>query len=103
MLMVAPLAPHIAEELWARLGHPDTLTYEDFPTADESLLVQDTVEIPVQIKGKVRSHVLVPAGADEAEHERIAREDARIAELLAGATVRKVIVVPGRLVNFVVG
>jgi leucyl-tRNA synthetase len=101
VLMVAPLAPHIAEELWARLGHPDTLTYEDFPVADEARLVQETVEIPVQIKGKVRSHVQVPAGADEAEHERIAREDARVAQLLDGATVRKVIVVPGRLVNFV--
>jgi leucyl-tRNA synthetase len=102
VLMLAPLAPHIAEELWSRLGHPDTLTYEDFPVADESLLVQATIEIPVQINGKVRSHVEVPAGADEAEHERITRADSRIAELLDGATVRKVIVVPGRLVNFVV-
>ncbi len=73
VLMVAPLAPHLAEELWARLGHPDTITYEDFPVADEAWLVQETVEIPVQIKGKVRSHVEVPAGAGEAEHERIAR------------------------------
>ncbi len=102
VLMVAPLAPHIAEELWARLGHPDTLTYEAFPTADPSWLVDDVVEVPVQVNGKVRTRVEVAAGADEAEHERVARADARIAELLAGATVHKVIVVPGRLVNFVI-
>jgi leucyl-tRNA synthetase len=102
VLMVAPLAPHLAEELWARLGHPDTITYEDFPVADEAWLVQDTVEVPVQVNGKVRARIEVPAGADDAEHERLSREDTRITELLAGATVRKVIVVPGRLVNFVV-
>jgi leucyl-tRNA synthetase len=102
VLMVAPLAPHIAEELWSRLGHEDTLTYEAFPTADPRWLVEDTVEVPVQINGKVRSRIEVPAGTDEAEHERIARADPRVAELLEGATVRKVIIVPGRLINFVV-
>ena len=101
VLMVAPLAPHIAEELWARLGHVETLTYEEFPTADAVWLVEATVEVPVQINGKVRARVQVPAGADEAEHERIARADPKIAELLEGAAVRKVVVVPGRLVNFV--
>jgi leucyl-tRNA synthetase len=103
VLMVAPLAPHIAEELWARLGHADTLTYEAFPDPDPAWLVQDTVEIPVQVNGKVRERIQVPAGASEGEHEQSARANPRIAELLAGATVRKVIVVPGRLVNFVVG
>jgi leucyl-tRNA synthetase len=103
VLMVAPLAPHIAEELWARLGHADTLTYETFPTADPTMLVEDTVEIPVQINGKVRSRVTVPVGVDEREHERIARADPRIAALLDDVTVRKVIVVPGRLINFVLG
>ena len=102
VLMVAPLAPHIAEELWARLGHSDTLTYETFPTADPVWLVDDMVEVPVQINGKVRARVNVAAGGDQAEHERIARADPKIAELLEGATVRKVIVVPGRLVNFVI-
>jgi leucyl-tRNA synthetase len=102
VLMVAPLAPHIAEELWARLGHADTLTYESFPIADAAWLVDDTVEIPVMVNGKLRTKVAVPAGADTAEHERIARADPRIAEILAGAEVRKVIVVPGRTVNFVV-
>jgi leucyl-tRNA synthetase len=101
VLMVAPLAPHIAEELWARLGHDDTLAYEPFPSADESWLVHDTVEVPVQVNGKVRARVIVPAGADEAAHEAAARADAHIAGLLTGATVRKVVVVPGRTVNFV--
>jgi leucyl-tRNA synthetase len=100
--MVAPLAPHISEELWARLGHADTLVYEQFPTADPALLVEDTIEVPVQVNGKVRSRIEVPAGADDAEHERLARAEPRIAELLDGKAIRKAIVVPGRLVNFVV-
>jgi leucyl-tRNA synthetase len=61
VLMVAPLAPHIAEELWARLGHADTLTYEPFPAADPAWLVDDTVEVPVQVNGKVRTRITVPA------------------------------------------
>jgi leucyl-tRNA synthetase len=100
-LMVAPLAPHIAEELWARLGHPDTLTYESFPTADPQLLVEDRVEVPVQINGKVRARIEVPVGADAGAHEAAARAEPRIAELLAGATVRDLKVVPGKIVNFV--
>jgi leucyl-tRNA synthetase len=102
VLMVAPLAPHIAEELWERIGHSETLAYEDFPEADPELLKDHAVEVPVQIGGKVRSRITVPVGADDATHERLARQDARIAELLDGATVRKTIVVPGRLINFVV-
>jgi len=102
VLMSAPLVPHIAEELWARLGHTETLTYEEFPAADPALLVEDTIEVPVQVNGKVRSRIMVPAGADEAEHERLARADPKIAEQLEGKTVRKVVIVPGRLVNFVV-
>ena len=62
--MVAPLAPHVAEELWARLGHDGTLAYEPFPVADPALLVDDTVEYPVQVNGKVRGHVTVAADAD---------------------------------------
>jgi leucyl-tRNA synthetase len=101
VLMVAPLAPHIAEELWARLGHSDTLTYEAFPTADEKWLVDESVEVPVQINGKVRARIVVANGADAAAHEAAARADAKIAEQLAGKTVREVKVVPGRIINFV--
>jgi leucyl-tRNA synthetase len=100
--MLAPLAPHIAEELWARLGHADTLTYETFPNADPGWLVEETVEVPVQVNGKVRERIKVPIGATEAEHEQLARANPRIAALLEGKTVQKVIVVRGRLVNFVV-
>jgi leucyl-tRNA synthetase len=102
VLMSAPLVPHIAEELWARLGHPDTLTYETFPNADPGWLVEETIEVPVQVNGKVRERIKVPAGASEDEHEQLARANPRIAALLEGKTVHKVIVVPGRLVNFVV-
>jgi leucyl-tRNA synthetase len=101
VLMVAPLAPHIAEELWQRLGHDRTLAYDNFPSADPQYLTVDAVEVPVQVGGKVRSRVMVPVGADNATHESMARGDEKVAALLAGATVKKVVVVPGRLVNFV--
>jgi leucyl-tRNA synthetase len=100
-LMVAPLAPHIAEELWSKLGHAGSLAYETFPEADASLLVHDTIEVPVQVMGKVRGRVIVPADATEAELEAAALGDERIATLLGGKTVRRVVVVPGRLVNIV--
>jgi leucyl-tRNA synthetase len=103
VLLLAPLAPHIAEELWSRLGHPDSLAAEPFPEADPALLVDETIEIPVQVNGKVRARVDVPAGADAAAVEAAARADARVAALLEGVTVHKVVTVPGRLVNFVVG
>jgi leucyl-tRNA synthetase len=100
-LMLAPLAPHMAEEVWARLGHPESLAYEPFPEPDPAYLVVEEVEIVVQIDGKVRARVKVPAGAGEADHEVAARADERIAELLEGVAVRNVVIVPGRLVNFV--
>ncbi|MCA9155641.1 MAG: leucine--tRNA ligase, partial [Planctomycetales bacterium] len=101
VLMLAPMAPHIAEELWSQLGHGDTLTYEPWPQFDESLARDETVEIPVQIKGKVRGKVLVPADASQADILSAAKSDDRIAELLADQQIVKEIVVPGRLVNFV--
>jgi leucyl-tRNA synthetase len=102
VLMVSPLAPHVAEELWSRLGHTDTITYEPFPVADPQCLVEDLVEVPVQVNGKVRARILIAAGADAAAHEAAARAEPRIAELLEGATVRSVKVVPGKIVNFVI-
>src|SRR5690349_20921506 len=102
VLMLAPLTPHVAEELWSRLGEAGTLAFTDFPEPDPGQLVDDTVEVPVQINGKVRGKVTVPSGASEADHEAAARADVKVAELLAGATVRKVVVVPGRMINFVV-
>jgi leucyl-tRNA synthetase len=102
-LMVAPLAPHVGEELWERLGHSGSLVFEAFPEADPALLVDAEVEIAVQVNTKVRARILVPTGADEATLEAAARADAKVAAELAGRSVRKVVVVPGRLVNFVVG
>jgi leucyl-tRNA synthetase len=101
VLMLAPLAPHVGEELWARLGHRDSLTYEAFPAADPALLVADTIEYPIQVNGKVRSRITVSADADETAVRAIALEDPKVKDLLGGAEPRKVIVVPGRMVNVV--
>jgi leucyl-tRNA synthetase len=100
-LMVAPLAPHIAEELWHRLGHSDSVVYAPFPEADAALLVEDTVEIPVQVKGKVRAHVTVAADADPAAIEALALADPSVAKAIGDAPVKRVVVVPGRMVNVV--
>jgi leucyl-tRNA synthetase len=102
VLMLAPLAPHIAEELWSRLGHATSLAWEPFPACEPRLLVDETVEIPVQVNGKVRAIVAVPSGSDRAVLERVARADPKVAVHLVDRTVRKVIVVTGRLVSFVV-
>ena len=102
VLMIAPLAPHIAEELWSRLGHESSLAWEPFPVADSALLVDDTVEVPVQVNGKVRAVVRMPAGLDGDALADAARADERVVAALADREVRRVITVPGRLVNFVV-
>ncbi|MGH3517668.1 MAG: leucine--tRNA ligase [Haloechinothrix sp.] len=102
VLMLAPLCPHIAEELWSRLGHPDALAHGPFPEADERYLVDDTVEYPIQVNGKVRSRVTVPADADADAVQAAALAEEKVVALLDGAEPRKVIVVPGRLVNVVV-
>ncbi len=102
VLMLAPLAPHIAEELWARLGHSESLAWADFPVADEALLVDDTIEVPVQVNGKLRSKIVVPADSDAAALEAAARADERVIAVLDGRETRRVVAVPGRLVNFVV-
>ncbi|MEV4216230.1 leucine--tRNA ligase [Micromonospora sp. NPDC049662] len=99
VLMVAPFAPHLAEELWRKLGHDTSLTYADFPVADPALLVADTVTYPVQVNGKVRGRVEVPADAAD-ETVRAAALEA-VAATLAGREPRKVIVVKGRMVSVV--
>ena len=101
--MVAPLAPHIAEELWARLGHTDTLTYEPFPVADPAWLVDDTVEVPVQVNGKVRTGSPCRPAPTPPRTSRWRGPTHGSPALLDGKEVRKVIVVPGRTVNFVLG
>ncbi len=101
VLMVAPLAAHLAEELWAKLGHADSVAYQPFPTADPALLVAETVEYPVQVNGKVRGHITVAADTEPSGVEAAALADDKVIASLAGATPKKVIVVPGRMVNIV--
>ena len=100
--MLAPLCPHVACELWERLGRTDDLTYAPFPVADPAWVASDTVEVPVQVNGKVRSRVVAPTGATDDALRDLALADERVRAALQGAAPRKVIVVPGRLVNLVV-
>jgi leucyl-tRNA synthetase len=102
VLLSAPLAPHMAEELWLRLGHTTSLAHGPFPQSDPTYLVDDTVEYPVQVNGKVRGRVVVAADADQETLKAAALADEKVQAFLAGATPRKVIVVAGRLVNLVV-
>lgn len=101
VLMLAPLAPHMTEELWERLGHTGSLAHGPFPVADPALLTAETVEYPIQVNGKVRSRIQVDPEADQAAIEAAALADEKIAALLGGKAPRKLIVVPGRLVNIV--
>lgn len=97
--MIAPVAPHIGEELWSKLGYNETITYASWPTFDESKLVEDEVEIVVQVMGKVRAKLTMSKDASKEEMEQLALE--AIQDQIEGKTVRKVIVVPGKLVNIV--
>jgi len=99
--LLSPVCPHIGEELWQRLGHTDTIAYEPWPAYDEAKLVEDVVEIVVQINGKVRAKLNVPADLSKEALEERALADEKIKEQLSGKTVRKVIAVPGKLVNIV--
>ena len=100
--LLAPLAPHLGEELWQRLGHTASLAHGPFPVADPAYLIEDVVEYPVQVNGKVRGRITVPADADADVMEAAALADEKVQAFLAGATPKKVIVVAGRLVNLVV-
>jgi leucyl-tRNA synthetase len=99
VLMISPFAPHVAEELWQKLGHHGSLAHADFPAADSAYLVHETVTYPVQVNGKVRGRVDVPADAPEEAVRSAAL--AEVADHLGGREPRKVIVVPGRMVSVV--
>jgi len=101
VLMIAPLCPHIAEELWSKLGHTDSLTNTPFPVADPALLVSENTELPVQVNGKFRSRIVVPTDATDDQVRAAALADDKVIAALAGATPKKIIVVPGRTVNIV--
>ncbi|MGN7478007.1 leucine--tRNA ligase [Solibacillus silvestris] len=100
--LLSPIAPHIAEELWAILGHEDTITYAKWPTFDESKLVDDEIEIVVQVLGKVRAKVNVAKDISKEELEKVALADSKVQEFIEGKSVVKVIVIPGKLVNIVI-
>jgi len=94
--------PHLAEELWARLGHEQSSTFVPFPIADADLLVEDSIECPIQVNGKVRSRITVASSADDETIRAAALADPRIQEFLAGAVPSKIIVVRGRAINIVI-
>ncbi|MBI5975677.1 leucine--tRNA ligase [Staphylococcus canis] len=99
--MLSPIAPHIGEELWSILGHEGTITYQPWPSYDESLLVDDVVEIVVQVNGKVRAKLEVPKDASKEEMESLAKSNENVQNALEGKEIKKVIVVPQKLVNIV--
>ena len=99
--LISPIAPHIAEELWEKLGSSGTIAYEGWPAYDEAKLKDDEVEIVIQINGKVKHKLLVPVNTNKDALEQIAMDDDKIKEQIDGKTIRKVIAVPGKLVNIV--
>ncbi|MEK8074091.1 leucine--tRNA ligase [Rhodococcoides navarretei] len=101
ILMLAPLAPHLSEELWSKLGHEKSLAHGPFPRVEKKWLVADTVDYPIQVNGKVRSRITVSADATKDDVEKTALEDEKIVALLDGKAPTKIIVIPGRMVNIV--
>ena len=101
VLLLSPFAPHLGEELWSMLGHKETLAYEPWPTWDEALLKVDEIEILVQVLGKPKARLMMPVGIAQDEAEKLALANGDVQKAIAGKTVRKVIFVPGRLLNIV--
>jgi len=102
-LLLAPIVPHCTEAMWAALGHDNALAVAPWPVVDPTALARDEVEVVVQVNGKKRANILLPVDAPETLARERAMADEQVARFLEGQTVRKVIVVPGRLVNIVVG
>ena len=101
LTLLSPITPHVCEELWQRLGHGSALSGELLPAWDESATVQDMLTVALQVNGKLRGTVQIPAAADKAAMEQAALADASVQRHIDGLTVRKVVVVPGKLVNIV--
>ena len=101
LTLLSPIIPHVCEELWNRLGHDASLSDEPWPQWDKEATAQDTVTVALQVNGKLRGTVDIPAGADKAAMEEAALADSSVQRHTAGLTVRKVVVVPGKLVNIV--
>ena len=102
VLLLAPIVPHICHALWARLGHDESLLAACWPEVDSAALAQDMVEIVVQVNGKLRGRIMISVDADEEEVRKLALADENVQRFMADKVVRKVIVVPGRLVSVVV-
>jgi len=103
VLLLSPFAPHLSEELWARLGHDESLAYVDWPDYEEALLRREVVEMPVQVDGTVRATIEIDADAEEDEVLAAAREAENVARHLDGKDIQREIYVPGQIVNFVTG
>lgn len=103
IIMINPMIPHVAEELWSMLGHEAILADTRWPVAEDALIAADTVKIAVQVNGKLRATIQLPAGIDKAEAEKIALEQDNVQKALEGLSIRKVIIVPDRIVNVVAG
>jgi leucyl-tRNA synthetase len=99
--LLAPITPHVCHALWRELGFGDDVLEAGWPAVDPAALVQDTIEYVIQVNGKLRGRAQLPAGADQAAIEQAALASENVQRFVGGATVRKVIVVPGRLVNIV--
>jgi leucyl-tRNA synthetase len=102
ILILSPFAPHIAEEIWQRLGHQKTLAYEPWPQYDVNLIKEDTIEIPIQINGKLRGKITISVTLSDKEILEQARCEEKILPYLQGKQIIKEIYVPGKLINFVV-
>ena len=99
---MSPFTPHVAEEMWRRLGHAESLVTHPWPVADVAAAREDAIELAVQVNGKVRGRITVPREAPEADIRRLALEEPKVREHLDGKQVVKAVVVPGRLVSLVV-
>jgi leucyl-tRNA synthetase len=99
---MAPVTPHVAEELWAQLGKPYSVHTQQWPQIDEAATKEDSIELPVQINGKVRDRIIIPAEATEDEIKSAALASAGVVKFLEGKEVKKVIVAKGRLVSIVI-
>jgi leucyl-tRNA synthetase len=99
--LLSAIAPHLAEELWSRLGEDRSISRSSWPVHDEQMLIEDEIEIIIQVNGKLRAKAVVPRDADEKDLESTAMEQEKIVQELEGKTVRKVIAIPGKLVNIV--
>jgi leucyl-tRNA synthetase len=102
VLLLSPFAPHLAEELWEALGHRQSLAYEPWPKFDPELVKADEIEVPIQVNGKIRSRIIVPAGTSEERLRELALADDRIQAFIGDKKIVKVIVPRGQLVNIVV-